>query len=129
MIDRYVANLTPRNGNADTERNAKKSKKRGPNLLQCSQVPAVSLDSQALSIYIFISQDGRVRVLFLRGASSVRGLEDHLGLLGSFSEGDTEFEELGDDGGKVLEEEIIILGVLLYPLLEGFVGYEGQVGG
>jgi hypothetical protein len=39
-------------------------------------------------------------------------------VLGSLGEGNTQLEQLGDDGGKVLEEEVIVLGILLDEWLE-----------
>lgn len=57
----------------------------------------------------------------------VDGLEDPaLGVLG---EGNAELEELDNDVGEVLEEELVVGGVLLNPLLESLVLDEGHVGG
>jgi hypothetical protein len=55
------------------------------------------------------------------------GLEDHF--VGTLSERNTEFEELGDDSREVLEEKFLILGVLVDVCLKGLIGYEGHVGG
>lgn len=58
-----------------------------------------------------------------------RSLEDHRSLLGGLSERNTEFEELDDDSREVLEEQVVVFGVLLDPSLEGLVTDEGQIGG
>lgn len=58
----------------------------------------------------------------------MRGLEDHPVLLG-LGEGNTELEELKQDGGEVLEPGLLILGVSLNMRLEGLVGDESHVGG
>ena len=57
----------------------------------------------------------------------VEGLEG-VGL-GILLEGNAELEELDDDGREVLEEEIVVVGVLLDPDLELLVLDEGHVGG
>ena len=58
---------------------------------------------------------------------SVDGLEDPaLGVLG---ERNTELEELDNDVGEVIEEELVVGGILLNPLLELLVLNEGDVGG
>lgn len=57
----------------------------------------------------------------------VDGLEDPA--LSVLLEGNTELEELDNDVGEVLEEELIVGGVLLNPLLELLVLDEGHVGG
>ncbi|KAJ8124028.1 hypothetical protein O1611_g9457 [Lasiodiplodia mahajangana] len=49
--------------------------------------------------------------------------------LGIGLEGYTELEKLGDDGGEVLKEEVVILSVLLNPWLHGLVLDESIVGG
>lgn len=61
--------------------------------------------------------------------SSSGGLEDHPVLVGRLSEGNTQFEKLGDDGGEILEEDTLILGVAVDVLAEGLVGDERHVGG
>ena len=57
------------------------------------------------------------------------GLHGPSAVLGASSEGDTELEEAKDDGGEVLEEEIVILGVLLDPRLELLVLNQRHIGG
>lgn len=61
----------------------------------------------------------------------------HVDLIGTFEdnglgvglEGHTKFEKSSDDGSEVLEEEVIILGVLLNPRLHRLVLDESIVGG
>lgn len=55
-------------------------------------------------------------------------LEDHWCLGGSLCEWNTQLEKLGDDGREVLEEELVVLGVLLDPWLEGLVRDQSHVG-
>lgn len=65
----------------------------------------------------------------IRKSLSVGGLEDHLLILGTLGEGNAELEELDDHSGEVLEEEIVVGGILLDPGLELLVLDESHVGG
>src|SRR5689334_16656818 len=58
---------------------------------------------------------------------SVDGLEGPP--LGALGERHAQLKELGDDGREVLEEEVVVGGVLLHPLLELLVLDKGHVGG
>jgi hypothetical protein len=49
--------------------------------------------------------------------------------LGALLEGDAELKELDNDGAEVLEEGVVVLGVLLDVGLHGLVLNEGNVGG
>lgn len=57
-----------------------------------------------------------------------RRLEDEA-ILGLTLEGDAQLEQLDDDGGKVVEEQVVVLGVALDVLEEDGVLDQGHVGG
>lgn len=57
------------------------------------------------------------------------GLEGPSGVLGSRGEGDAELEQAEDHGGEVLEEGVVVLGVLLNPRLELLVLNKSHVSG
>jgi len=67
--------------------------------------------------------------MFIRYLGVVGGLEGPSALLGALGEGNTKLEELEDHGGEVLEEELLILGILVDPLSEALVSDKGHVGG
>ncbi len=55
----------------------------------------------------------------------IRGPEDES--LAILREGNTQFEESGNDSGEVLEEKVLILGILLNPGSEALVAYKSHV--
>lgn len=57
------------------------------------------------------------------------GLEDPALVLGALGEGDAQLEQLQGNGGEVLEEQVVVLGVLLDPGAEGLVLGQDNVGG
>jgi len=57
------------------------------------------------------------------------GLENHRRLIGSLSEWNAQLEELCDDSSKILEEELLVLGVLINMLLEALVRDKSHIGG
>jgi hypothetical protein len=70
-----------------------------------------------------VLSDIRMQVSWIGRNLGGGNLENHGALLSGLCKWDTQLEQLGDDGGEVLEEQCLILGVLLDPLFEGLIGH------
>lgn len=82
-----------------------------------------------LSVYLIIRISFLVLIYETCFLLSPSGLESPSAALGAGSKGDAELEETEDDGGEVLEEEVVVLGVLLDPGLELLVLDKSHIGG
>lgn len=60
---------------------------------------------------------------------SVGGLEGPSVVLAALGERNTELEQLNENGGEVLEEQVVVSGVLLNPRLESLVLNKDNIGG